>query len=376
MLDLSDFNPSPNDDAPPATDKTNITMHKDWSDSLTQAGASLTSRDDLPFIDFPASAPPFDALAQASVVVPLVHLGLMRCSGEDRSAFLHNLLSNDVKSLGAAAQWTSFNSPKGRMLANLLLWSDHDGHVLALSRDIQPPLQKKLSMYVLRSKVKLADAGDELALLGVAGPQAAAHLQAAGLPAADADTSPNRLGVAIVDDIRVIRLAEQCFVVVAPGERAGELHRGLLAAGSLAAGTDAWALAMIRAGLPRVGSTTQDAFVAQMLNFDLLGGIHFKKGCYPGQEIVARTQYLGKLKQRMYRVALTTPERPQPGGELYAPDFGEQATGRLVNVAPLGDNAYEALAVMRMSSAETGDVHLGSLNGPALRFLDLPYSLP
>jgi hypothetical protein len=120
---------------------------------------------------------------------------------------------------------------------------------------------------------------------------------------------------------------------------------------------------------------TQEEFVAQMLNYELIGGVSFSKGCYPGQEIVARTQYLGKLKKRMYRVRLGEGTAPVPGQDLYAPDFPDQSAGKLVNVAPAAEGGFEALAVLQTSSAEAGEVHLGSPDGPRLEFLPLPYAL-
>jgi hypothetical protein len=112
-----------------------------------------------------------------------------------------------------------------------------------------------------------------------------------------------------------------------------------------------------------------------MLNYELIGGVNFHKGCYPGQEIVARTQYLGKLKKRTYRVALPAGVEAAAGMDLYAPDFGEQSAGKLVNVAPTPDGGSEALAVLQSSSAEAGDIHFGGPDGPRLSVLDLPYAL-
>ena len=137
------------------------------------------------------------------------------------------------------------------------------------------------------------------------------------------------------------------------------------------AGLNAWRLRDIADGLPRVVAATQEQFIPQMVNFEAVGGVSFKKGCYPGQEIVARTQYLGKIKRRMYRVAvdaLTT-----AGIDLYAPETGEQSCGNVVIAAQTGENSSEALVVLQVSTVEAGVVHLGSSSGPALRFLSLPY---
>ena len=339
-----------------------------WTDHLARLGAVLDDN----ALRFAAPADEARASATATVAVPLLHLGTIRSAGDDAAPFLHNLVSNDVLKLAPdGAAWNSFNSPKGRMIASLLMWREADGHVLALSADILPAFHKKLSMYVLRSKVKLSNASAELALIGVAGPQAGAVLQAAGLPLPDTDMRHAVDGAGV----RCIRLSATLHVVACRTEAAPAVFDAVLGAGALKAGTAAWQLHMIRAGLPLITAPTQEEFVAQMLNYELIGGVSFHKGCYPGQEIVARTQYLGKLKKRMYRVALPAGVAAAPGTDLFAPDFGDQPAGKLVNVAPAPDGGSEALAVIQCSSAEAGEVHVGSPDGAALTLLALPYAL-
>ncbi|MBS0544823.1 MAG: folate-binding protein YgfZ [Proteobacteria bacterium] len=337
-----------------------------WTDHLAHHGARLDGAT-VSFVETDASAP-----ANGSIAVPLLHLGVIRSAGPDSATFLHNLVSNEVQNLGAdAAAWNSFNSPKGRMIASFLMWREADGHGLALSGDILPAVLKKLSMYVLRSKVKLVDASADLALIGVAGAHAPALLQAAGL-AVPADTMTLTRDA---EGSRCIRIGDGLFIVATPAGAAPRVFDALVAAGAVKAGTAAWQLATIRAGLPLVTAATQEEFVAQMLNYELIGGVSFHKGCYPGQEIVARTQYLGKLKKRMYRVAIPAGANPLPGTDLFAPEFGEQSAGKLVNVAPASDGGFEALAVLQTSSAESGQIRLGAPDGVRLTLLELPYSL-
>lgn len=342
-------------------------MNTTWNEYLTEQGASL----DGAGIRFAAPDTEARSLASGTVVVPLVHLGLIRSRGDDSASFLHNLLSNDVKNLAPdVAQWTSFNSPKGRMLASILLWRESDAHVLAVSADIQPALLKKLSMYVLRSKVKLTDADADTVLIGVSGTGADRILSAVGLA-----LPATRMMQTVAGEARCMRVDDNNAIVALPAAEAPRVFDALLAAGAMKAGTATWELAMIRAGVPLITGATQEEFVAQMINYEVIGGVNFQKGCYPGQEIVARTQYLGKLKKRMYRVHFTGDALPAPGADLYTPEFGEQSAGKLVNVVPAPEGGFEALAVMQMSSAD-GDVHVGSLGGPRLSFLELPYALP
>tara|TARA_R110001583_G_scaffold100844_1_gene247000 strand:- start:13859 stop:14887 length:1029 start_codon:yes stop_codon:yes gene_type:complete len=338
-----------------------------WTDFLSGEGATLDDN----FVSFGDAAAEAAALATGTLAVPLLHLGLVQSAGPDSAAYLHNLFSNDVNKLPAgSAQWNSFNSPKGRMLASFLLWREEDGHSLLMSADILPAMHKKLSMYILRSKVKLADESATRALIGLAGAKLGACLEAAGLPFPAADMQES-----LADGIRIVRIGAEAAIAVVDADAAPDLFRRIRAAGAIPAGTNAWHLAMVRAGVPLVTSATQEEFVAQMLNYDLIGGISFQKGCYPGQEIVARTKYLGKLKKRMYRVSIAAESAPTAGADLYSPAFGDQSAGKLVNVAALGDGSFEALAVMQNSCAEDGDVHLGAPDGPALAVLDLPYAL-
>jgi folate-binding protein YgfZ len=242
--------------------------------------------------------------AQGTVVVPLEHLRVIRATGEDAGAFLHNLFSNDVKKLGAnEAQLTSFNSPKGRMLASMLVWRQGGDYLLAMSADIHAAMLKKLSMYVLRSKVRLLDDGSDSVLIGLAGPRPAPPSKppaSASRRAAGHRLRHRQRGAPRRRPLRGVGAHLR-------GRRAVEQVRR---AGAVPAGTQAWQWLDIREGLPTVTQPVQEEFVAQMLNFDLIGGVSFNKGCYPGQEIVARTHYLGKLKKRMYRVH--APSAPCP----------------------------------------------------------------
>ena len=316
------------------------------------------------------SAPATPSAAAECCMVPLMHLAALDSTGPDSTAFLNNLLSNDVATLSAdRAQWSSFSTPKGRMLASFLLWPRADGHVLVLAADLQAAMAKKLGMYVLRSKVKLTAADDTL-LIGVCGAKALATLERAGLAAAD-----DMLALARHDAVTVIRIAIDACLLALPAERAEAVLLALRDAGATLANLDVWQQAMIRAGLPLITAPTQEEFVAQMLNYELIGGVDFHKGCYPGQEIVARTQYLGKLKKRTYRLALPAGSTAAPGTDVYAPDFGEQSAGKLVNVAPTADGGVEALAVIQSSSAEAGDIRVGAPDGPRASLLDLPYAL-
>jgi folate-binding protein YgfZ len=342
----------------------------DWMISPVRPGAEEAAA---------ASGGPYadaDALAQGATAIPLRHLGLIHATGGEAASFLHNLLSSDVGKLAAgAAQWTSFNTAQGRMLANGLLWRDDDDgpHSLAVAADLAPVLREKLSVYILRARVELAGPVPERAFIGLVGPAAGDCLARAALPAPAADMRHAAAG-----GVRVIRLRPGLHLLELAAAAAPEVFAALRAMGAAAGGAATWQLAAIRAGLPRVTAAVREAFVAQMLNYEIVGGISFTKGCYPGQEVIARTQHLGKPKRRTYRLAFPAlpADGAPPGTALYAPASGESPVGVVVNAAPLPEGG-EALAVVRTEHAGTdGALHLGAPDGPPARVLDLPYAVP
>lgn len=338
-------------------------MKQDWIDFLQKQGAveGILSfgnpREEL-------------ALAQSgTVLTPLEDLALIRASGEEAKIFLHNLLTNDIKGLRAESiQYNGFCNPKGRLLASFLVWHAGPDLMLALSADLHGAILKKLSMYVLRSKVKLTDASSEFVLMGLSGKNAKDAL-------ADTVQIPEKaMMVSSFDQGQLLRLEDQRFVMVVSSSAAQQIWQKL-AETAQPVGLTCWHWLEIASGLPRVTAATTEEFIPQMVNFDVVGGVSFKKGCYPGQEIVARTQYLGKLKRRMYRAHLDT-ATASPGDHLYAPETGEQSCGRVLNAALAPQGGQDLLAVIQSSCADAGKVHLANPTGPSLKLLSLPYALP
>jgi hypothetical protein len=216
----------------------------------------------------------------------------------------------------------------------------------------------------------VADASGDWKLIGVAEKDAHALVKQA------VSQAPNAVHeVAHAADVMVIRLPSDRFEIVAPQDKAPRILEAL-ATGAMMSDQEHWEWLDIRAGIPTILPTTQEAFVPQMVNLDLIGGVSFEKGCYPGQEIVARMHYRGTLKQRMYLANIAADERPQPGEKLYSPDFGEQACGTIVNAARSPEGGHDLLASIQISSATRGDLHWKAPDGPALKLLPLPYALP
>jgi folate-binding protein YgfZ len=342
-------------------------MTQEWISSLAAQGLAADGS------SFGAVAEELVAARDGAVVAPVSDLGLIRASGADAAGFLHNLLTNDINGITpGGARFAGFCTPKGRLLALFLIWREGDDFLLMLPRDILPAMLKKLSMYVLRSKVKLTDATDERALIGYSIPLAASPAPTLGF--AEAVAGLSRFGVAAVEGGQVIRLDDTRWLFALDAASAASRWQQL-ATSARPVGLAAWQWLEIAAGQPRVVAGTQEAFVPQMLNMELpaVAGVSFSKGCYPGQEIVARTQYLGKVKRRTYRARLAN--AVLPGAHVYAPETGDQHCGAIVSVAPSPAGGFECLVCVQIGAVEAGEVHVGASDGERLEFLPLPYAI-
>jgi hypothetical protein len=341
-------------------------MNSLWHEFLSKNGAMIDSG---AIIGFGRNAEELRAARDASIVAPLSHFGLFAISGADATDFLHGQLSSDVKALRPGnAQFASYCSPKGRVLANFLLWRQADGYSALLARDLAVPIRKRLSMFVMRSKVMVVDASDECIILGISGPAAEQAIwESLGVvPGAP-------FSVATADAGAILALGDRRYIAVLRADPA-ESAWIELSAGLVTAGEPAWRWLDIHAGVPWITAATQDQFVPQMANLELIGAVNFHKGCYPGQEIVARTQYLGKLKRRLFGFHADIGTVPAAGTPLYCADFPDQACGMVVDAVPAPDGGCDLLAVAQADSA--AKARLALAGGPVLSVLELPYSVP
>ncbi|MEO0316239.1 MAG: hypothetical protein RI928_2695 [Pseudomonadota bacterium] len=290
------------------------------------------------------------------MIAALTHLGVLSVSGADAENFLHNQLTNDVLELPTGAMHLGgYCSPKGRLLATLIIWKSDEGVRLVMPRELLPGIQKRLQMFVLRSKVTLADISDQTVLIGIAAPngQKISFSEVPGLNA----VWPSAAGL-------------QRAVWMGPVDSAMSLWNTLRHTLSPITACR-WRWLDIRAGLPMVVEATREQFVPQMVNFDLVGGVNFRKGCYPGQEIVARSQYLGKLKRRML-LASTQAELATAGMEIFSAADPGQPCGLVVNAEKNSEGLWDLLVEIKLDAAQTS-VHLGTANGEPLQFLEMPY---
>ncbi len=303
------------------------------------------------------------------VITDLSHLGLLQIEGEDRINFLQGQVTNDIKLLdGSNCHYTGYCTPKGRLLALFLAFAHHDHINLQLHRQLLEPIMKRLKMYVLRSKVTISDMSDQIIRIGIAGSESENVLQSLY---GSAPTEPHVL--INLPDAVILRLPGKTprFEIFTQADQA-EATWHELRQHATPVGKPCWDWLEIEAGIPEIGPETQEAFVPQMVNLDVLGGINFKKGCYTGQEIVARTHYLGKVKRRTYPVSIAEGSPIQAGGKVLSASGLE--AGMIVRTAPNASGGYAALVEVRLEALEEGSLRLE--DGRLLTVEALPYLLP
>ena len=297
----------------------------------------------------------------------LDHQGLISVTGSDADKFLQGQITCDLRqldqdhsSLGARC------SPKGRMQSSFRIWRTTDGMLLSLTRELVAPQLADLGKYAaLYRQCQLADQSDSWAGFGLWGEQAEQALNAAGLQPPTEDNGISRAGNCVA-----LRLPGAAYAVWAPIADAPALLEKLSAHASLVSANQ-WQLRQIQSGIGQVTGPTLESFIPQMLNLQHLGGVSFRKGCYTGQEIVARMQYLGKLKRRMYRLLMAGDAPPKPGTEIIDRDSGK-AVGDVV-IAARGPKAVELLAVLQKDAAQLATLSLAASDGPLLTLSELPY---
>ncbi len=346
------------------------TVNETWKNFIESQGAVLENGR-VQHFGHPAEER--HAAAQGHVLADLSDYSLIRARGDDTLNFLNGQLSNDIRQLDATrSQLAAWCNPKGRMMVIFRLFRRDKDYLLQLPAALHENTLKRLRMFVLRSKVTLENVDAELSCFGLSGPEAENRLRESAGFAPRGDNACETL-----DGMTILSLPgpQPRYEIVAPTTTAMKLW-DKLKSGASPVGPAVWAWLDIMAGIPSVHPETSEEFVPQMANLEAVGGVNFKKGCYPGQEIVARMQYLGKLKQRMYRAHFAGERAPRPGEAVYAPDFPGQSAGTVVESQPSPDGGHDLLAVIQIGSADTGELHLENEGGPQLSLQSLPYSFP
>jgi folate-binding protein YgfZ len=290
-------------------------------------------------------------------VAPLPHLGVIRAQGEEAASFLHGQLTQDFALLGPReARLAAFCNAKGRMLASFIAFRrGPDEILLVCSRDLLPAALKRLSMFVLRAKAKLSDASAEFALFGLAG-----------------DAVPG--GAAPPWTLAEDAGAHRVQLYPADGQpRALWVGAAAAAPAGAPLSTELWQWGEVRSGVATISAPVAEAFVPQMLNYESVGGVNFRKGCYPGQEVVARSQFRGTLKRRAF--IAHSPAECAAGQEVFQAADAAQPAGLVAQAAPSPQGGWDAIVSLQLSAAEASDLHLGAADGPPLSLQALPYLL-
>ncbi|MGR6615497.1 CAF17-like 4Fe-4S cluster assembly/insertion protein YgfZ [Pseudomonas rhodesiae] len=305
-------------------------------------------------------------MADSAFFCPLIHEGVLAVRGADAAKFLQgqltcnlNYLSDTQASLGARC------TQKGRMQSSFRILLQGDGVLLAMASELLEPQLADLKKYAVFSKSKLTDESAAWSRFGLVNADSALANLGLELPTETDSVARN-------EHLIAIRVSPDRSELWVPSDRADAV-KAQLSETLDQADLNEWLLGQIRAGIGQVMPQTRELFIPQMLNLQAVGGVSFKKGCYTGQEIVARMQYLGKLKRRLYRLSLDSAQMPEPGTPLFSPSHSS-SIGEVV-IAAKADQVIELLAVLQAEAADSGDVHLGTLEGPGLRLLDLPYTL-
>ncbi|RZJ14582.1 MAG: folate-binding protein [Acidovorax sp.] len=293
-------------------------------------------------------------------IAPLCHLGVIRVEGEDAAKFLHGQLTQDFALLGMGeARLAAFLSAKGRMQATFIGFKRSASEVLLVcSLDLLPPTLKRLSMFVLRAKAKLTDATHDFALYGLVG-DAVATLPVGPQPA----WVKSDIGAASVVHLYPVD-GQPRVLWVAPAAEPAPAGAALDPA--------LWLWSEIKSGIATLTTPVVEAFVPQMLNYESVGGVNFKKGCYPGQEVVARSQFRGTLKRRAYIVHAAA--AVAVGAEVFSTNDLEQPCGTVVQSAPAPGGGFDAIVSLQIAAAQDG-LQVGASDGVALTLHPLPYAL-
>jgi len=302
----------------------------------------------------------------------LSHLGLLALGGKDAITFLQGQVTNDVNALdGGNTHYSGYCSSKGRMLALFLAFAHQDMIYLQFSQSILAPIMKRLKMYVMRSKVDIQDVSDDMVRLGVNGPVASNIVTEVLGKVPEQDYALVQAKNSLIIKLPSIE-GHQRYEVLVDAAHA-EATRAALAANCATVDQPCWDWLDIQTGCPDVLAETQEQFVPQMLNLDVLNGINFKKGCYTGQEIVARTHYLGKVKRRTYLAnieSIVATKQPMAGDKVF--NNANSEVGQVVKAAPNLTGGFDALIEVRVEAKQAGGITWQSV---PVTFGDLPYSI-
>lgn len=346
-------------------------MQQNWQAFLTQQGATIENNSVSHFNNIETE---LEYCNTTTILCDLSHYTLMRVTGADANSFLQGQLSNDINHVTEnQTQLSAYCSPKGRALALFRVFKFDDAYFLSLPNEVAEKTITRLKMFVMRSDVSMDDVTDQYFHFGVAGKEASSNLKN-GLDISDLPDKADESCIHKHISIQKLAGDPERFELFGSIDNASASW-DKLTKNCQPVGQSAWNLLRINAGIPDILANTSDAFVPQMINLQLVNAVNFQKGCYPGQEIVARTKYLGKLKKRLYRIEIETADCVEIGADIYENGENQQSVGKIVLAEPSSAGSYHALAVLRISALDNQPLYLANKNGPKLKLLEIPYKL-
>lgn len=345
-------------------------MNEQWKQFLSDLGAVF---DGDQVSHFGNEKTEKQAALEKHVICDLSHYGLIRAYGEEAESFLQNQFCNDVRNVTSShSELNGYCNPKGRVLAFFRLFFANEQYLLRLPREVLNETLNRLRMFVLMTRVTLEDASNDLVIIGYSGPEAGDHLRKLfhSIP-------ENVNEVVHIGDTTIIRVSDspERFEIYGNLDKVRSIWEQLMA-DAIPAGIGSWELLEINNAIPEIVTETREAFVPQMINLQAIDALSFRKGCYPGQEIVARMQYLGKLKRHMFLAHINEEVVPAPGDSLFAENSESgQGAGKVVRAQSNPNGGSDLLAVIEIASQEKGSLRLNDTQGPVLDIRSLPYPL-
>ncbi len=345
-------------------------MNNDWKEFLLHNGAKQDNNG--LFIFNETATTDISTDDDIDMICDLSHFSTVVIAGEDASHFIQGQFTNDVNKVDEDhSQISGFCNKKGRMIANFRLFQHQQNYFISIRNDLVERSISHLQSFIVRSQVAIQEISEQLIHIGISGKHAESLLSAFISPLHKEDDS-----VSHNEDYIAIRIAGTTprYEIFCSLEQAKKLWQAVSQQAKVS-NSASWDYLNIVNGLPFIDSNTSEEFVPQMANMELINGVSFEKGCYTGQEIIARTHYLGKQKRRTYRIRINTETEPKAGEQLATETSTEnQYTGTLISVLPIAENEYEALSVIQIKAAEEEKLKLKNAEAK-ITLLDLPYSM-
>ena len=347
-----------------------MTSNKNWLDFLKQQNAHFENNSLAHFGDRDAE---LQAAVAKDILCELTHLGFISATGDEAQSFLQNQLSNDVKQVNEQhSQLNAYCTAKGRALGLFRVFQFNDSYYLQIPTELIETTLKRLQMFVLMTKVTLQDVSKQLVCFGLAGPNAEQLLSTISKEIPQQDNQ-----CIVAHELLICRIPgkQPRYMILAEEQKAIETWNQLKPNTTLC-GHHVWSYLDIQAGIPQIYQSNVEAFVPQMLNLHSIDGISFQKGCYPGQEVVARMHFLGKLKRRMYLAHVDSDRAPKPGDLVFAEDDqSKEGIGKVVDGQANPDGGFDILTVLQIASAEAGPIYINNPASTELKLLELPYEV-